>query len=322
MKLICNTFLFFVVLFSFGACKNNTQEAVAYQNKVSPCKKWPNGAQLVISISMQFETGGQPKGAESPFSGAPLPEGQPDLPADSWFRYGAREGIYRMLNVWKKHNIKVTSHVVGAAALAYPEVAKAIADEGHEIAAHGMAWTNQWNKSYDDELKFVREGVEVVEKITGKRAVGYNCNWMRRSPNTLKVLQDLNFLYHIDDLSRDEPFITKVRNKNFVVMPYTLRNNDIVQISGSHWSPDQFYVQLKTEFDQLYAEGTHKRRMMSISLHDRIGGQPAMVKVLDDFISYIKAKPDVVFMRKDEIAKLVLNDPDTPVDNSENKYNQ
>ncbi|MDI9339869.1 MAG: polysaccharide deacetylase family protein [Sediminibacterium sp.] len=322
MKLICNTFLFFVVLFFFGACKNNTQEAVPNQHKVPLLKKWPNAAQLVISISMQFETGGQPEGAESPFSGSPLPDGQPDLPADSWFRYGAREGIYRMLNVWKKHNIKVTSHVVGAAALAYPEVAKAIADEGHEIAAHGMAWTNQWDKSYDDELKFVREGVEVVEKITGKRAVGYNCNWMRRSPNTLKVLQDLNFLYHIDDLSRDEPFITKVRNKNFVVMPYTLRNNDIVQISGSHWSPDQFYVQLKTEFDQLYAEGTHKRRMMSISLHDRIGGQPAMVKVLDDFIAYVKTKPGVVFMRKDEIAKLVLNDPDTPVDNSENKYNQ
>jgi hypothetical protein len=27
-------------------------------------KNWPNGAQLVISVSMQFETGGQPEGAE------------------------------------------------------------------------------------------------------------------------------------------------------------------------------------------------------------------------------------------------------------------
>jgi peptidoglycan/xylan/chitin deacetylase (PgdA/CDA1 family) len=283
---------------------------------------WPNEAQLVISVSMQFETGGQPEGAESPFSGSPLPKGQPDLPAESWFRYGANEGMGRMMDLWKKHNIKVTSHVVGEAAIKYPEIAKRMANEGHEIAAHGIAWSNQWDKNYADELKFVKDGVDVVEKITGKKAVGYNCNWLRRSPNTLKVLQELGFLYHIDDLSRDEPFITKVKGKNFVVMPYTLRNNDIVNVEGKHWSPDQFLAQLKMEFDQLYAEGANKRRMMSISFHDRIGGQPAMMNAMEQFIAYTKTKTSVVYMRKDEIAKMIQNDPNTPIDNSEEKYNK
>lgn len=282
---------------------------------------WPNGAQLVISVSMQFETGGQPEGAESPFSSNPLPKGQPDLPAESWYRYGANEGIYRMLDLWKKYDIKVTSHVVGTAAQRYPEVARAIANGGHEIAAHGIAWDNQWNKNYADELAFVKDGVDVVEKITGQRAVGYNCNWLRRSPNTLKVLQEQGFLYHIDDLSRDEPFITKVNGKKFVVMPYTLRNNDIVQVAGNHWSPDQFLSQLKHEFDQLYAEGATKRRMMSISFHDRIGGTPAMVHAMEEFIQYTRKKSHVVYMRKDAIAKMVINDPKTPVDNSEETYN-
>jgi len=277
---------------------------------------WPNGARLVISFSMQFETGGQPEGAESPFAGNPLPKGQPDLPAESWFRYGAREGIYRMLRLWKKNDIHVTSHVVGAAAVKYPEVAKAIAAGGHEIAAHGIAWDDQWGLSYKDELKFVKDGIDVVEKITGKRGIGYNCNWLRRSPNTLKVL------YHIDDVSRDEPFVTMVRGKRFVVMPYVLRNNDIVNIAGKNWSPDQFLAQLKAEFDQLYAEGADMRRMMSISLHDRIGGSPAVVHVVDQFIQYAKKHPGVVFMRKDNIAKMIKDDPDTPVDNAELKYNQ
>ncbi|WP_202967920.1 polysaccharide deacetylase family protein [Chryseobacterium kwangjuense] len=283
---------------------------------------WPNGAQLVISVSMQFETGGQAEGAESPFSGSPLPKGHPDLPAESWYRYGANEGIYRMLDLWKKYDIKVTSHVVGTAAQKYPEVARAIANGGHEIAAHGIAWDNQWNKNYADESAFVKDGVDVVEKITGQKAVGYNCNWLRRSPNTLKVLQEQGFLYHIDDLSRDEPFITKVNGKKFVVMPYTLRNNDIVQVAGNHWSPDQFLSQLKHEFDQLYAEGATKRRMMSISFHDRIGGTPAMVHAMEEFIKYTQKKSHVMYMRKDDIAKMVLYDPKTPVDNSEEQYNQ
>lgn len=283
---------------------------------------WPNGAQLVISVSMQFETGGQPEGADSPFSGNKLPARQPDLPAQSWFHYGAVEGVYRMLDLWDKHGIKVTSHVVGEAAVRYPEVAKAIANRGHEIAAHGIRWSNQWNLSYEEEKKFIKDGVDTVEAITGKHAVGYNCNWLRRSPNTVKVLQDLGFLYHIDDLSRDEPFVSTVRGKKFVVMPYTLRNNDIVNIEGKNWSPDQFLNQLTTEFDQLYSEGASKRRMMSISLHDRIGGTPAIVKVMDEFIRYAKEHKGVVFMRKDEIAKLVLNDPKTPVDDYEALYNR
>lgn len=282
---------------------------------------WPNGAQLVVSVSMQFETGGQPEGAESPFSGNPLPKGQPDLAADSWFRYGAKEGVYRMLDLWKKYDIKVTSHVVGQAAVKYPEVAKAIADQGHEIAAHGMTWDNQWNKTYNEELKFIKDGIDTVEAITGKRGVGYNSNWLRRGPNTLKVLQELGFLYHIDDLSRDEPFITMVNGKKFVVIPYTLRNNDIVNIEGKHWSPDQFLNQLKLEFDQLYKEGATKRRMMSISFHDRIGGSPAVVNAMEQFIKYTRTKTGVVYMRKDAIARLVQNDPNTPIDNSEEKYN-
>ncbi len=319
MKVRYQVCMMMVTMLLLLSCKNDNQDKRSGNKPTHP--HWPNNAQLVISISMQFETGGQPAGAESPFSGNPLPKDVPDLPAESWYRYGAREGIYRMLDLWKKYGIKVTSHVVGAAALKYPELAKAIAAGGHEIAAHGISWDNQWNKSYADELKFVKDGVDTVAQLTGQTAVGYNCNWLRRSPNTLKVLQDLGFMYHIDDLSRDEPFITKVRGKNFVVIPYTERNNDIIKITGEHWTPDQFLSQLKREFDQLYAEGTQKRRMMSISFHDRIGGSPAMVNAMESFIRYTKEKTGVFYMRKDDIAKLVINDPDTPVDNSEEMYN-
>jgi peptidoglycan/xylan/chitin deacetylase (PgdA/CDA1 family) len=303
--------------------KNNTDKSEIIKNTTSKTTKryWPNGAQLVISVSMQFETGGQPEGAESPFSGHPLPKGTPDLAAESWYRYGGIEGVYRMLDVWKKYNIKVTSHVVGAAAIKYPEVARAIAAGGHEIAAHGFVWDDEWKMNYADELAFVKKGMDSVEAITGQRSVGYNCNWLRRSPNTLKVLQKLGYLYHIDDLSRDEPFLTKVNGKNFVVIPYTLRNNDIVNLEGSHWTPEMFLSQLKMEFDQLYAEGATKRRMMSIAFHDRIGGTPAVMNAMEQFIQYVQKKEGVVFMRKVDIAKMVMNDPNTPIDNSESKYN-
>lgn len=55
----------------FSAC-NTGKNKEEDKNKSVTIEKtdkkfWPNNAQLIISISMQFETGGQPEGAESPF---------------------------------------------------------------------------------------------------------------------------------------------------------------------------------------------------------------------------------------------------------------
>lgn len=271
---------------------------------------WPDGSRLVISVSMQFEAGGQPDNAESPFPKNMI-KGFKDLPAQTWYEYGYKEGIPRMLDLWDKFNIKVTSHMVGSAVLKNPSLAKEIVQRGHEAAAHGMNWSSQYNLSYEEEKKFIADGVEAVKKITGATPLGYNANWLRRGENTLKILQELGFTYHIDDLSRDEPFIIKVNQKDFAVVPYTLRCNDIMLIEGRQFSADQFLSQLKMEFDQLYIESLTKRRMMSVSFHDRIGGTPQLVDAAKQFFEYAIRQEGVVFKRKDEIARMALASKET-----------
>jgi hypothetical protein len=71
---------------------------------------WPDGARLVISVSMQFETGSQPdRGAGSPFP--PLDPKYPDLPVGKWYEYGFKEGVPRLLDMWDRVGVKVTSHI-------------------------------------------------------------------------------------------------------------------------------------------------------------------------------------------------------------------
>lgn len=268
---------------------------------------WADGSRLVVSVSMQFEAGGQPDNAPSPFPPNMLP-GFKDLPASSWYAYGYKEGIPRMLDNWDKLGIKVTSHMVGSAVLRNPQLAKEIVERGHEAAAHGMDWNTEYNMSYDEEKKFIKDGVDAIKKITGKTAVGYNANFLRRGENTLTILQELGFIYHIDDLSRDEPFVIQVNQKDFAVVPYTLRCNDIGLIELRNFSADQFISQVKLEFDQLYAESATRRRQLSLAFHDRIGGSPQMVKAAYELITYIQKHPGVVFKRKDEIAEITLKD--------------
>ena len=272
--------------------------------------KWADGSRLVVSVSMQFEAGGQPDNAESPFP-QNMEKGYKDLPAATWYQYGYKEGIPRMLDNWDKLGIKVTSHMVGTAVLQNPALAKEIVDRGHEAAAHGMSWRSEYSLPYEDEKKFIADGVDAIRKTTGFHPVGYNANWLRRGENTLKILQELGFKYHIDDLSRDEPFIIQVNAHEFAVVPYTVRCNDILLIEGKNFSVDQFFNQVKAEFEQLYMESEFKRRQLSISFHDRIGGTPQMVKTAHDLIKYIQGHKGVSFKRKDEIAQIALNDHTT-----------
>lgn len=272
--------------------------------------KWADGSRLVVSVSMQFEAGGQPDNAESPFP-QNMQKGYTDLPAETWYQYGYKEGIPRMLDNWDRLGIKVTSHMVGTAILKNPALAREIVDRGHEAAAHGMSWSSQYSMSYEEEKKFIKDGADAIREITGFTPVGYNANWLRRGENTLKILQELGFKYHIDDLSRDEPFITMVNSKDFVIVPYTIRCNDIVLIEGKNFSVDQFFSQVKAEFDQLYLESENRKRQMSISFHDRIGGTPQMVQTAHELIKYIQSHQGVSFKRKDEIAELALKDKTT-----------
>ena len=106
-----------------------------------------------------------------------------------------------------------------------------------------------------------------------------------------------------DDISRDEPF---------TVVPYTIRNNDIVRFDSPATTNAAYLQDLKDDFDLLYAEATARRRMMSISTHDRISGIPGRVKLLEEFIKYAQKQKGVVFMRKDEIAKWALSASDVP----------
>src|SRR3984893_6735964 len=271
---------------------------------------WPDGARFVVSISMQMEAGAQPLGgAESPMP--KIDPMYPDLPAGKWYEYGFKEGLPRLLDMFDRRKIKVTSHMVGAAVDLHPALAKEIVQRGHEASGHGQTWAAQYSMTPEQERESYKQSVASIERATNTRPLGFNAFWLRGTPHTLEILQELGFIYHIDDVSRDEPFLINVKGKPFAVVPYTLHMNDIVDYESRDFSTQEYAGDLKAEFDMLYAESSKRRRMMSVSAHDRIAGRPSRAKVLEEFIVYAQSNPGVIFMRKDEIARFALRSPQT-----------
>jgi hypothetical protein len=97
------------------------------------------------------------------------------------------------------------------------------------------------------------------------------------------------------------------------VVPYTAHLNDLHNFLDVY-DLAQFELLLKEEFDQLYDEGAKRRRMMVVSLHDRIGTRPASIRMFDRVFDHMRRKENVWFARKDEVARWALTDREhTPV---------
>lgn len=153
-----------------------------------------------------------------------------------------------------KHQVKLSSFMIGQAVEKAPDLAREIVKRGHEAAAHGRTWQNSYFLDPEAERKFIADSVETIQKVTGQQPVGWNAYWMRNSPHTLDILQSLGFDYHIDEPSVDEPFIVKLKGGDFVTVPYTFRMNDIVSFPFENYNPAAYEQALKGEFDQLYEE--------------------------------------------------------------------
>jgi peptidoglycan/xylan/chitin deacetylase (PgdA/CDA1 family) len=293
-----------------GALTLAQSNAQAQPREAASGAFWPEGVRLPITISMMWESGSEPMPQINPNVVPPAAKGQswPDLASETERQYGWREGIPRLLDMFDRRRIKVSSFLSGKALERAPALAKEIADRGHECAAHGVTHTQQFHLGREDERKFIQDGVDIVVRLTGQHPVGYNTEGVWRSANTISILQEMGFLYQIDDFSRDEPFIAPVNGKPFVIMPYTRHLNDLQHYILTPGSVEGYERTLNEEFEALYAEAERRRRMMVISFHDRLA-RPARVRIVEKFIEYAQSHKGVWFARKDELARFVLTSP-------------
>jgi peptidoglycan/xylan/chitin deacetylase (PgdA/CDA1 family) len=266
---------------------------------------WPNGARLAIAFSMVIETDADP----DPKTKGPDGKMYPNLYGKTAVQYAANEAIPRMLDMFDRRKIKVTSMMCAQSAERHPALAKEIAQRGHECGSHGKTHDLQYQLDRDAERAFIKDSADMIEKATGQRPVGYNCRGQLRSVNTLSLAQELGFIYHIDDISRDQPFVIPVNGKPFAVVPYTGHINDIGYFNNRGMA-SVFAQDLKLEFDALYAEAAYKRRLMVVTLHDAVA-RANRVKVFEDFIAYAQGKRGVWFARCDALAKWALESPDS-----------
>ena len=97
-------------------------------------KEWPDGARMAVMLILLHEW------ESVPAPGRPMPSGAHhtfDYLALGAREYGARSGIWRLLDVLDRHDVKATVIASGLVAELFPESVREVRARGHELATHG-----------------------------------------------------------------------------------------------------------------------------------------------------------------------------------------
>lgn len=260
-----------------------------------PDPKWPGGARLALLVAVNYESGGEmsvlhgDQASEAALSDTPFPsyEGDRSLLVESSYEFGSRRGIWRLLRIIQERQIKVTLFGVGMALERNPDVARAFADGGHEILAHGYRWIDHRSLTEGQERDYMRRAIDVIERLTGQRPVG----WMtgRPSINTRRLVVENGFEYDRDALNDELPYWVEVEGNQHLVIPYSFVDNDMRYGStqGGFITGDHFFQVLRETFDVLYAEGAYEPKLMSVGLHERTVGRPGRAGAVARFLDYV-----------------------------------
>ena len=284
------------------------RDFVGYGNNL-PKVRWPEGAKIAISVVVNYEEGSEYSlldgdqahevNNEVP---SPVPPTQRDLANESFFEYGSRVGVWRILKTLGDFSIPASFFCCALALERNTSVGPAIVAAGHEIVGHGNRWEEYYLLSKEEEKLAIEKAIQSLRKTTGVKPVGWYTRYAP-SENTRELIASHGgFIYDSNSYSDDIPYYVEANNKPWLVIPYSLEVNDTRFWRGGMNRPSDFLETLINTFDVLYEEGDENPKLMNIGLHCRIAGRPSRAGILKQFFKYVNEKPGVWFARRDQIA--------------------
>jgi len=278
----------------------------------TPNVQWPGGARIAVQFVLNYEEGAErnivegdegSEGALTEVANEASIPGQRNLTSESIYEFGSRVGVWRILRIFEERGLPLTVFAVGQALERNPDVGRAFAELGHEVASHGYRWIDYRNVSEATEREHVRKAVDAITRAIGSPPRGWYTG--RVSLNTRRlVIEEGGFLYDSDSYADELPYWDDRWAEPQLIVPYTFDANDMRFVAAQGFnSGQQFYDYLRDSFDVLYREGARTPRMMSIGLHCRLGGRPGRASALERFLDHVVSHDGVWVCRRIEIAE-------------------
>jgi peptidoglycan/xylan/chitin deacetylase (PgdA/CDA1 family) len=220
-------------------------------------------------------------------------------------QYGARTGIWNILELLARFDVKATFFVCGATAEEYPDAVRAAHAAGHEIAGMSYGFERVRTASFERERAIVRRTSKALREVCGAEIKGWRCPDYRVSPQTLDVLAEDGFVWDSSLLNDDLPYLFECSGGRMVELPFSTSTADKTFIGYPYpqrGGPQGLANVWNSEFDVLYRESAQAPRLMMLSIQTWATGRPASLRVLEGLIERLVRHNDVRFVRCADVA--------------------
>lgn len=259
-------------------------------------ESWPGGARVAVLLSFDVDN-------ETVW----LRNNDTNVGGLSQGEYGSRVALGRILKLLDENEIPASFFGPAVSFSLAPQMIEMIQAPGrHEIGVHG--WIHERNATLprEDEERLLRQAVQRMTELIGKRPIGYRAPSWNFSDNTLDLLMKMGFLYDSSLMADDRPYeiVANGEPTGFVELPvdWILDDAPLMNPLGDRYeSPRDVLEVYKDEFDVAYEEGT----MFLLTMHPHYIGHRSRIVVLRELIEHINKKPDVWFGTHEQAVRWV-----------------
>ena len=266
---------------------------------------WPGGARLAVwvNVAVQFFPLDQRGKPFAPPGGMSTP--YPDLRHFTLRDYGNRVGIARCLRALDEFGIRPTFTVNGAIAERRPELLDRLAARGDEILAGSwhMDTPHHGELPIDEERAIVERTLATLRERTGQSVEGWVSPAGSQSDNTPELLAERGVRYMGDWINDDLPYPFGTDAGELVALPLSLELDDQFLIGHNLHSEWEYAAQVRDACDYLAAEAeaTGGGRLLALSVHPWLLGQPHRIGAFEDVLRHVAGTPGVWSARAADI---------------------
>jgi peptidoglycan/xylan/chitin deacetylase (PgdA/CDA1 family) len=259
-------------------------------------KSWQDGARCAVALSFDVD-----------HETNELRDGGQSIGRLAWGQFGNRVAVPRILGLLKAHDVRATFYVPAVVALLYPDEARRIVAEGHEVGVHG--WIHELNSvlPYATERELVARSVETLENITGVRPVGMRTPSWDFSPHTLAIEKELGFAYDSSLMADEDCYELLLHGEptGIVELPVEWIRDDAVYFSMHRFQslrpytpPEAVFDIFRRELEGAYAAGG----VFQLTMHPHVIGYRSRIWIVEELIGLARSLGGVWFATHADIA--------------------
>jgi len=246
--------------------------------------------------------------------------------------FAGEVGSPRLVELFKKYNLRTTWFIPGHSAETFPDQMKAVANAGHEIGVHGYSHENPIAMTREQEEAILDKCLDVLSKLSGKRPTGYVAPWWEFSPVTNELLLERGIKYDHSLMHNDfHPYYVRVgdtwtkidysKHPDAWMKPLVRgKETDLIEIPASWYlddlppmmfikkapnshgfvNPRHLEESWRDQFDWVYRENDYA--VFTMTIHPDVSGRPQVLLMLERLIEHIQKHDGIKFLTFDEIA--------------------